>query len=77
MQANPNPSQSYFTIMAKSNSDAPITISITDLAGRIMEKRSNIAPNSMLRFGDKYGPGVYLIQAIQENERVTLRLIKN
>lgn len=77
VRANPNPSTNYFTIISTSNSLAPITINITDLAGRIIEKRSNIAPNSMLRFGDLYGRGIYFVQAIQGNERVTLKLIKN
>ena len=77
VKANPNPSQNYFTIIAKSNNNTSVTINITDVAGRIIEKRSNVAPNSMLRLGDKYRRGIYIVQVIQENEKVTLRLIKD
>jgi len=77
VKANPNPSQNYFTIIAKSNNNTSVTINITDVAGRIIEKRSNVTPNSTLRFGDKYGRGIYIVQVIQENEKVTLRLIKD
>jgi hypothetical protein len=76
MQALPNPSVHQFRIVLQSNLEQPVTIRITDVLGRVVESRSNVAPNSTLQVGSTYRPGVYMIEAAQGNHRQTIKLLK-
>ena len=74
--ARPNPSNSYFTLQLKSNSSLPVTIRIVDILGRVVESRWNLAPNSLVQFGQMYRPGIYFAEAVQGKEKLTLKLLK-
>jgi len=75
-QAFPNPSNQYFTVTIHSNSQQSVTLSVTDVAGRLIEVKTNIAANSTLQLGKGYQPGTYFAEVIQGKEKISLKLIK-
>jgi hypothetical protein len=76
VNAFPNPTGHYFTLLLQSKNTAPATIKIMDILGRIVETRAEITPNSSLMFGHNYHTGIYYVEVIQANERVVMKIIK-
>lgn len=73
----PNPAASYFTLNLSSSGQEPVLLRVVDVLGRLVEARSNLAPNSTFTIGHSYRPGVYMVQAVQGNRIVVLRLLKD
>jgi hypothetical protein len=76
ISARPNPSNNYFTLDIRGNAAHPVTIRVTDLLGRMVSMWSSVNSNSTLNFGEKYLPGIYFVQAMQDNQVIILKLIK-
>jgi len=76
VNATPNPSQNYFTVLSKSNSDKPINLRATDVLGRLVETRLNIAANGKLQIGSNYGQGIYFVEVVQGTQRQLIKLVK-
>lgn len=76
VKAFPNPSQSYFTVITKSNIDKTLDVTITDVTGRIVERRLNIAANGTIHFGNKLRAGLYFVEVIQAKQKQRLKLVK-
>jgi hypothetical protein len=74
--AFPNPSINYFTIISKSGSLQPLTITVTDILGRIVEKLDKIPANNTFTFGKKYRSGVYFAEVIQDDKKQIIKLVK-
>ena len=72
----PNPTVSYFTIELKSNSMEKLSITVVDVAGRKIDQKINVQPNSTLQLGSNYEKGIYFAEVIQGKEKVMLKLIK-
>lgn len=72
----PNPSASYFILNMNSSDQAPVSLRVVDVLGRVVEAHSNVAPNGTSFIGHNYRPGVYFVQAVQGSRIVMLRLIK-
>ncbi len=72
----PNPTSYYFTAGLQSLSKYNVNLVVTDITGRVIEQRTNIAANSTIQFGSSYHPGTYIAQFMQGNDKVTIRLIK-
>lgn len=72
----PNPARDHFNLSVTSNSKAPITVRIVDVYGRILFVQTGIAPNSVIRLGEKLFSGTYLVNVIQEKREQTLKVIK-
>jgi hypothetical protein len=51
-------------------------ITVTDIIGRVVEKRSGIEANSSIQFGNNYSMGVYFVEVSQGGQKVKLKLIK-
>jgi hypothetical protein len=76
-QASPNPTNYRFSIRLESpNLKDKITVQVVDLAGRRIENREQINPNSTLYIGEKYLPGVYFTLIKQGEQTVMLKLVK-
>ncbi|MDQ3550753.1 MAG: choice-of-anchor J domain-containing protein, partial [Bacteroidota bacterium] len=76
--AMPNPSSGYFNIRIQSeNNSERIFVRITDLLGRTVEQFQNIPSTHVLRIGDNYKNGVYLVEVIQGSSKKHLKIIKN
>jgi uncharacterized delta-60 repeat protein len=73
--AFPNPFQQNFTLQWKGNKQ-PVSIMIIDAAGRLIDRKTNLAATGNMQAGSNYSAGVYHVQIKQGNEQVTLKLIK-
>jgi hypothetical protein len=62
----PNPSKTYFNLYVRSNSVKPVTLHVFDLFGRVKEVRQ-FYPDAIIRLGDNYRPGIYVVQLKQGN----------
>jgi uncharacterized delta-60 repeat protein len=60
-----------------SGSDKPVTITITDAMGRLIEKRTGLAPGGTIRTGSHFPQGVYFAEIVQGTEKIMLKLVKN
>jgi fibronectin-binding autotransporter adhesin len=72
----PNPSSYFFTLGLKSLRKEKVKITVTDIAGRVIEERTDIPANSTIRMGNNYHPGIYIAEFLQGNDKVAIRLIK-
>jgi len=72
----PNPSGSYFTITTRATGPGKLRLRVTDMMGRLVEQNDNLQPNNSLRLGEKYFPGVYIVEIIQRDIRKQVKLIK-
>jgi uncharacterized delta-60 repeat protein len=75
LNAMPNPSTSYFTLILNSPHEGKVNLIVSDGLGRVIEVKS-VAANSPIQTGGNYRPGIYYVQAIQGGDKVTLKLIK-
>ena len=75
--ANPNPSNSYFSVKVRTNNiKEKIVLQVYDVNGKMLDVRNSVSPGSSVRFGDLYRPGTYFVRVIQGKEHKELKLIK-
>jgi hypothetical protein len=74
--AMPNPTTTHFKLKVNSLKPDKINIRVIDVAGRIIEEKMNVAPNSTIILGEKYLPGVYFTELRQGKEKINVELIK-
>jgi hypothetical protein len=72
----PNPSKAGFNIQIDGLSTEKISIRVTDGTGRLVEQRSNIAANRVLKIGDNYRAGMYYIQVTQGTNTKQVKVVK-
>ncbi len=73
--AGPNPSTSFFTLTTKSNSDELLTITVTDILGGVIERRTRVTPNTTIEVGNNFRAGVYFVELTQGVRKVRLKLV--
>jgi len=71
-----NPSPSYFELQISGSADKNIQLIVSDLQGRVIERKSSLPSSRTLRLGMSYSPGIYLVQITQGTEKKVLRLVK-
>jgi hypothetical protein len=76
IQASPNPSNDHFNLRIDTKNSNPITITISDVFGNILEKRERVATNSNIRVGSNFKTGVYFVTVTQGDQRKTIMVIK-
>jgi uncharacterized delta-60 repeat protein len=74
--ASPNPGYQFRVLLQGNNPDEKITIRVVDNIGRLVELRNNIYTGQTLTLGSKYRPGIYFIEAVQGENRRTIKIIK-
>jgi hypothetical protein len=75
--ATPNPSFSYFNLnITGNNASGVVNVKVTDVLGRVVEAKQNLAPGQTLRIGSEYKPGVYIVQVMQGDTVKQLKLVK-
>jgi hypothetical protein len=75
--ASPNPTTTVFTLRIDTdNNTEKVNVRVVDIYGKVLELRNGIAPNSIIRFGGNYRPGVYFTQVMQGDRKLVMRLIK-
>ncbi|MDN3656733.1 metallophosphoesterase [Ferruginibacter paludis] len=72
----PNPSPTAFTLITSSNSEKTLSINITDVQGRVVERKVNIAANGTVQIGSRLSAGVYFAEVMQGTEKQILKLVK-
>jgi hypothetical protein len=72
----PNPSNHHFTLQLQGGTTEPVNLRVVDAVGRTLETKQRMAPNTTLQIGAEYRPGTYIVEAVQGNHRVMLKLIK-
>ena len=75
VKAFPN-SFTQFINLQWSGSNKPVSITITDVLGRLVEKRTNLAANGTIQTGYRFGRGIYHVEIVQGTEKVMLKVIK-
>jgi uncharacterized lipoprotein YddW (UPF0748 family) len=76
VKAYPNPSPGQFIIMTLSTSPKPLSISVTDNNGKLIESRNGLPSTGLFFLGEGYAPGVYYLQVKQGNSKETIKLVK-
>jgi hypothetical protein len=77
LNAQPNPTQSYFILTVQSmNAKDRISIFIRDAVGRKIEAIQNIQPGQPVKVGTSLRNGIYFAEAIQGKKRKVIKLIK-
>jgi trimeric autotransporter adhesin len=71
----PNPSNHYFNLRVQTSSQADVTITISDLTGRVVQRLKGAADESF-QFGDQFIPGTYMVEVRQGSDRVIKKLVK-
>ncbi|MEJ7681703.1 MAG: T9SS type A sorting domain-containing protein [Segetibacter sp.] len=76
-RAYPNPTTSSFTIKVSGNNRKElISMTVTDVNGRVIEKRNNLTAGPTLQIGSGYRPGIYFLQMLQGKARTQVKLLK-
>ncbi len=74
----PIPSVDQFTIELKGgDTQTPVSLKLFDYAGRLIETQDNLLVGQILKIGEQYKNGMYLLQAVQGNRRKAIKLIKH
>jgi hypothetical protein len=73
---SPNPSSAYFTINTRSNRNELLTITLVDVSGRVVEKRTQVNANTSIQVGNKLMPGIYFVEVVQGATRQRIKLVK-
>jgi hypothetical protein len=76
VKASPNPSTGFFTLMTRSSSIETLSITLTDVLGRVVERRMQVPANGTLQIGSKLLPGVYFVEVAQGAQKEKVRLVK-
>jgi hypothetical protein len=77
VRAYPNPSTSSFTIkVSGSNGKELISMTVTDVNGRVVEKRNNLTAGQTVQLGSEYRQGIYLVEMLQGTNRKLVKLFK-
>jgi hypothetical protein len=74
LKALPNHTSTNFTINIKSNKSEPVDLKVVDAVGRVIETIRKVSANGSVTIGDH--AEIYYLQAVQGNERATLKLVK-
>jgi hypothetical protein len=76
VKASPNPSTGFFTLMTRSSSIETLSITLTDVLGRVVERRMQVPANGTLQIGSKLLLGVYFVEVAQGTQKEKVRLVK-
>ena len=73
----PNPSANLFTITIEGGNVAEkMVLQVTDVLGRVVDRKTNLQTNSTIQIGSNYRPGTYIAEVIQGSIRKQIKLVK-
>ena len=70
-----NPSPNYFDIQIRGNA-GNIRLTVYDHLGRVIERKSSLPSNQMVRIGGSYHSGIYLVEIVEGTHKQTFKLVK-
>jgi hypothetical protein len=72
-----NPTFNKFIVkLESSDANSLITLKVVDAAGRIVEVKQNLRAGQVIELGDDYRLGTYFVEAVQGEQRRTVKLMK-
>jgi hypothetical protein len=71
-----NPSPNYFELQLNGTAGSKLQLRVYDLQGRLVEAKSSLQSNQVVRLVTLYTPGIYLVQVAQGTAIQTVRLVK-
>jgi uncharacterized delta-60 repeat protein len=75
--AMPNPSHTYFKLEVQSpDKFEKLSIRIMDIAGRVIESKSNVAVDETIQLGEQYKAGTYMVEVKQGQNIKVIKLVK-
>jgi hypothetical protein len=73
----PNPSNHAFSVQVKTGDFmTKMQMQVYDQNGKMIERRENLSPGSILKFGEKYRPGVYYLRLMQGKKHSEVQVVK-
>jgi hypothetical protein len=72
--AMPNPSNGYFNLLIKGNTNNPVNVRVLDIFGRVMERYETINVNTTLKIGNRLSGGAYYVEVIQGEQRKVIKI---
>lgn len=76
VRVQPNPTAEHFTLSIHNENGIPLSITVTDVLGRVIERKEGIPARSEVQLGTKYRAGVYFAEVIQGSQRVVVKMVK-
>ena len=76
VKVTPNPSSTYFKLIAMGDDNLPVTVRVMDISGRTIGGQQKMTPNSFLRLGETWATGTYLVEVTQGDQRRVVKIIK-
>ena len=72
----PNPTTSFFEVAISAKKGIPVTMTVNDVYGRLIQKNTKVDANRYNQLGQNWKAGTYFIEVMQGNERKVLKVIK-
>ena len=72
----PNPSADFFNLVVISDEKEPVTVSVMDISGRVVESYRKVSSKSLLRLGETWTTGTYFAEVIHGSQRKVVKIIK-
>ncbi len=76
VSATPNPSSDYFTVTTRSSVEERINLTVSDISGRVLERRANVSANSTIKLGNKLPAGIYIVEVAQGAKKQIVKVVK-
>jgi hypothetical protein len=76
VKVTPNPSENLFKLIVMSDDKAPVSIRITDISGRVLERYEKVTAGSLTEVGKSLKGGAYFAEVIQGDKRKVVKIIK-
>lgn len=75
--AYPNPTNHAFSVQVKTGDFlTKLQMQVYDMSGKLIEKRDNLTPGSLIKFGEKYKPGTYYVRVMQGKQHEEVKVVK-
>ena len=72
----PNPSRTGFNVQINGLTTEKVRIRVTDMSGRLVEQRTNLAANQVVSVGSNYRAGMYYIEVTQGENKQQIKMVK-
>jgi hypothetical protein len=76
VNVSPNPSKGQFNIVITSNDATPVTVTVMNMFGQVIEQKQRVTSSGILRIGQAWTSGTYVAEVVQGDQRKIVRLIK-
>ncbi|MBL7742965.1 MAG: DUF4082 domain-containing protein [Chitinophagaceae bacterium] len=72
----PNPASSQFNMVISSNDATPVSVTVMNMFGQVVEQKQRVASTGILRIGQTWTSGTYFAEIVQGDKKKVVRLVK-